>query len=384
MIKIVTVIGARPQIIKAAAITRVFSQQYAGQIQEVMVHTGQHYDQNMSQVFFDELEIPQEHYNLQVGSGSHAKQTAAIMVALEEVLLKEKPDYLLLYGDTNSTLAGAVVAAKMFIPIIHIEAGVRAENKTNPEELNRIVCDHYASLLFYYTDSALVYLKKEGFPLDNTAPFHINNPGVFLCGDIMYDNSLYFREKANRVSTTISGLGLTGKDFALATAHRDINTDKPDRLLGLVQGFDAISKAFDLDFIIPLHPRTTKLLQSAENAEASAVLAANPKLHCIPPASYLDMVALESAASLILTDSGGVQREAYFFEKPCIILNEETPWPELLEHGSTLLGSTEPSQLLDCAKQLMALKDSLQYPPIFGDGKAAEFIAATIMASQTK
>jgi len=383
MIKIVSVIGARPQIIKAAALSRVFRNHYANKVTEVMVHTGQHYDENMSQVFFNELEIPQENYNLKVGSGSHAKQTAAIMVALEEVLLIEKPDYLLLYGDTNSTLAGAVVAAKMFIPVIHVEAGVRAGNKTNPEELNRIVCDHYASLLFYYTDSALDYLEKEGFQTQNQPPYHINNHGVFCCGDIMYDNSLYYREKAKKESKTLSDLNLEGKPFVLATAHRDVNTDVPARLLGLVQGFDTISKEFRLPIVLPMHPRTTKLLQNPANATAKEILEANPLLITLPPASYLDMVALESKAVLIMTDSGGVQREAYFFQKPCVILNDETPWPELLAYGSTLLGGTDSERLLEAFRTLYAKKDELHYPPIFGDGKAAEFIAKTIVESHS-
>ena len=223
--KIVTIIGARPQIIKAAGLSRAIHDHYADRIQEVIVHTGQHYDENMSQVFINELDIPQPDYNLQVGSASHGIQTARMIEGIERILLDEKPDYIVLYGDTNSTLAGAVAASKIHVPIVHIEAGLRSFNKSMPEEINRIVCDHCSTLLFTPTLAGFENLAREGFKMDNDGPYNIDNPKVFHCGDIMYDNSLYFSTLADQKVDVLERLDLEGKPFALTTLHRNNNTD---------------------------------------------------------------------------------------------------------------------------------------------------------------
>jgi len=375
-IKIVTVIGARPQIIKASTISRVIKEHYAGQIEEVVVHTGQHYDDSMSAVFYRELGIEPENYNLGTGSGSHAAQTAKMMIALEEILLKEKPDYLLLYGDTNSTLAGAVVAAKMHIKVIHIEAGVRCENKTNPEELNRIVCDHYSTLLFYYTPSGADYLVKEGFNLANKAPFSINHQGCFQCGDIMYDNSLHFAKQGKAQCAILSDLELKNQQFVLATVHRDVNTDIPERLHSIMEGLCQVSA--HIPVLLPLHPRTSKILDTPTHADTKLLLEAHPNMKILPPAGYLDMLALESDATMIFTDSGGVQREAFFFQKPCAVLSEETAWHELLSTGSTLLTAHHADKIYNAWLELGASNKSFEWPPIFGNGTAAEFIVKTL------
>lgn len=250
--KIVTVIGARPQIIKAAALSRAIKSHYANEIQEVIVHTGQHYDENMSQVFFDELDIPRPDHNLHVGSASHGVQTARMTEGIEAILIKERPDFLVLYGDTNSTLAGAVAAAKIHVPIVHIEAGLRSFNKAMPEEINRIVCDHCSTLLFTPTQAGVENLMREGFQMDNDGPFNINNPKVWHCGDIMYDNSLHFAKIAEAKNNIISELGLKGKDFVLATIHRDSNTDHPERLSAIFNALIRLSK--ECLIVLPLHP----------------------------------------------------------------------------------------------------------------------------------
>ena len=240
--KLVTIIGARPQIIKAAALSRAIRNHYADQIHEVIVHTGQHYDDNMSQVFFDELQIPRPDYNLHVGSASHGVQTARMTEGIETILIKEQPDFIVLYGDTNSTLAGAIAAAKIHIPIVHIEAGLRSFNKSMPEEINRIVCDHCSTLLFTPTKAGLENLKREGFPMDNKGPFTIDSPKVYHCGDIMYDNSLHFANIAEEKTDIIQRLELVGKPFILATIHRDSNTDHPERLGAIFDALIELSK----------------------------------------------------------------------------------------------------------------------------------------------
>ena len=252
MIKIVTIIGARPQIIKAAALSRAIKNNFSNEIEEIIVHTGQHYDQNMSQVFFDELGIPAPNYNLGVGSGKHGEQTAKMIEGIEEILLKENPDYLVVYGDTNSTLAGAIAASKIHIPIVHIEAGLRSFNKAMPEEINRICCDHCSTMLFSPTTTGYKNLINEGFNQENKKPFTIDNPGIYHCGDVMYDNSLYFSSIAN------SQHPIANSQYILCTIHRNNNTDEPERLSAIVRALLRLSK--EEEIIIPLHPRTKKLL----------------------------------------------------------------------------------------------------------------------------
>ncbi len=369
--KLVTTIGARPQIIKAAALSRAIRNHYADRIQEVIVHTGQHYDDNMSQVFFDELQIPRPDYNLHVGSASHGVQTARMTEGIEAILIKERPDFIVLYGDTNSTLAGAVAAAKIHVPIVHIEAGLRSFNKSMPEEINRIVCDHCSTLLFTPTMAGLENLKREGFPMDNDGHFTIDNPKVYHCGDIMYDNSLHFADIAEEKTDIIQRLGLTGKPFILSTIHRDSNTDQPERLCAIFKALIQLSK--ECQVVLPLHPRTAKLLKTNLDEGIQKQIFNSQSINLIPPVSFLEIIALERHAQLIMTDSGGVQREAYFFQKPCIIFRHETEWVEIVETGNAILADADECRIL---KAWQHFKDNppTVFPEIFGDGHAAEFI----------
>ena len=267
MIKIVTVIGARPQIIKAAALSRAIKNNFSNKITEVIIHTGQHYDENMSQVFIDELGIPQPNYNLNVGSGSHGKQTAEMIVGIEKILQKEKPNYLVLYGDTNSTLSGAIAASKLHIPIVHIEAGLRSFNKTMPEEINRIMCDHSSTLLFSPTATGFKNLLNEGFQPNNKPPYTSDHQGIFHCGDVMYDNSLFFKTISEARSTIIIDNNLKKGNFILSTIHRDNNTDNPERLVSIFSSLLDIATNDNITIVIPLHPRTSKLLETNLNPE---------------------------------------------------------------------------------------------------------------------
>ena len=369
--KLVTIIGARPQIIKAAALSRAIRNHYADQIQEVIVHTGQHYDNNMSQVFFDELQIPRPDYNLHVGSASHGVQTARMTEGIEALLIKEQPDFIVLYGDTNSTLAGAVAAAKIHVPIVHIEAGLRSFNKAMPEEINRIVCDHCSTLLFTPTKAGLDNLKHEGFPLDNDGPYTIDNPKVYHCGDIMYDNSLHFANIAEEKTNIIQRLELAGKPFILATIHRDSNTDQPERLSAIFSALICLSE--ECQVVLPLHPRTSKLLNTNLREELRDQIFNNPNIRLIPPVSFLEIIALERHAQLVMTDSGGVQKEAYFFKKPGIILRPETEWVEIVETGNAILADADESRIMQ-AWQHFKDNPPTAFPEIFGDGHAAEFM----------
>jgi len=378
MLKILTIIGARPQIIKAAALSRAIKTKFADQLKEIIVHTGQHYDENMSQVFFDELQIPAPDYNLNVGSGSHGKQTAAMIVGIEEILEKEKPNCIVLYGDTNSTLAGGVAASKIHIPVVHIEAGLRSYNKSMPEEVNRIMCDHLSTLLFSPTEAGYKNLIKEGFKENNKAPFSSDNPKIYHCGDVMYDNSLYFSAVAEQKTDLLKKLNLNSGEFILATIHRNNNTDEPERLAALFSAMLKISEKEKTTIVLPLHPRTAKLLQQNLPADLYAQVTIDPFIKIIPPASFLEMIALEKNCKLVMTDSGGVQKEAFFFQKPCIILRSETEWIELVECGSAVVTDADEDMIIS-AYEHFAKKNDLKFPQLFGDGKAAEFICGEMV-----
>ena len=380
--KLVTIIGARPQIIKAAALSRAIKTHYANRIQEVIVHTGQHYDDNMSQVFFDELGIPRPDYNLHVGSASHGVQTARMTEGIEEILLKEKPDFIVLYGDTNSTLAGAVAAAKIHLPIVHIEAGLRSFNKSMPEEINRIVCDHCSTLLFSPTLAGMENLKREGFPMENEAPYTIDNPKVYHSGDIMYDNSLHFADIAEAKTDIIQRLGLADKPFILATIHRDSNTDHPERLNAIFDALIQLSKTTQV--VLPLHPRTAKLLKTNLDSKKQTLIFNSPSISLIPPVSFLEMIALERHAQLVMTDSGGVQKEAYFFKKPGIILRPETEWVEIVQTGNAILADADKERIMAAWAHFQS-NPPTAFPEIFGDGHAAEFmLEQMLLTNMTK
>lgn len=376
--KIVTIIGARPQIIKAAALSRAIKNKFSNSITEIIVHTGQHYDENMSQVFFDELGIPEPNYNLNVGSGSHGKQTATMIGGIEDVLLQEKPSAIILYGDTNSTLAGAIAASKIHIPVVHIEAGLRSFNKAMPEEINRIMCDHVSTLLFSPTKTGFQNLQNEGFKIKNQKPFTANNPKIYHSGDVMFDNSLYFSEVADEQTTVIAKNSLQKNNFILATIHRNNNTDEPVRLNALFTALFKISEANQLDVLLPLHPRTAKLLEFNLEAELHLKIKASKHFKIIPPVSFLEMIALEKNCKIVMTDSGGVQKEAFYFEKPCVILRTETEWVELVECGAAIIADADEQKIMEAYKTLTS-KTNMQFPNLYGDGKAAEFICEELL-----
>jgi UDP-GlcNAc3NAcA epimerase len=377
-IKLITIIGARPQIIKAAAISRSIEAYFNSDINEVIVHTGQHYDQNMSEVFFDELNIPRPDYNLKVGSGRHGAQTAKMTEGIEKLILSEKPDYILLYGDTNSTLAGAVAASKIYVPVVHVEAGLRSFNRKMPEEINRIVCDHLSTLLFSPTETGYQNLQNEGFNARNQPKFTPDNPGIFHCGDVMYDNTIFFSQIAEKKSTINNDLGIGHEDYILATIHRNNNTDDSERLSEIFNSFFAIIDEKKLDIILPVHPRTKKTLQKKDNVDLWNHINKYKKIHLIDPVSFLDMILLEKHASLIMTDSGGVQKEAYFFNKPCIILRPETEWVEMLKTEKAILADANSTKIVSAFKKLYG-SNITPFPKIFGDGHAAEFIVRAMV-----
>jgi UDP-GlcNAc3NAcA epimerase len=377
-LRLLTIIGARPQIIKAAALSRAVRGPYKGQLEETLLHTGQHYDANMSQVFFDELGIPAADINLHTGSGQHGATTARMIEGIEQVLLRREHDVVVLYGDTNSTLAGALAASKLQVPVAHIEAGLRSFNKRMPEELNRIVCDHCSTWLFCPTDTAVNNLHREGFSTDVSHPPTMDHPHVVQCGDVMFDNTLHFATRAAERSTLLAHLGLEGKEYVLATVHRDANTDVGERLNAIFRALLELHRAHGLDVVLPLHPRTRKMMDSLLSPEVRQALLQTPGLHLIPPAGFLDMIALESNARLVLTDSGGVQKEAYFVGRPCVILRPETEWVELVERGQAVLADAEPERIRDAADRF--LRDgAAPCPPLFGDGRAAEHICTQLL-----
>lgn len=374
MIRLLTVVGARPQIIKAAAVSRAVRGRFAGRIDERILHTGQHYDPSMSQVFFEELGIPEPDYNLGVGSGSHGTQTARMIEGIERVLLEGDFDGILLYGDTNSTLAGAVAASKVHIPVFHVEAGLRSHDMTMPEEINRIVCDRVSSILFPPTQAAFDNLVREGFMSSDDVFSGGKRRKICLSGDIMLDNSLYYQELAGQRSDILSRLGLESCPFALATVHRQANTDDPARLKGIIGALTELSKKIKV--VLPLHPRTKNRLSSLGPGIA-ARLQSSPGMILTGPVSFFDILLLEKHAQIVLTDSGGVQKESFFFGTPSVIFREETEWVEIVENGCGILAGAEKERILRASSLLQGKRDG--FPRLFGDGHAAEKILECIL-----
>jgi len=351
--KIVTIVGARPQFVKAASVSREIRKKHT----EILVHTGQHYDRNMSDIFFEELNIPKPDYNLEVGSSSHGKQTGEMLAKIEEILLKESPDYVLVYGDTNSTLAGALAGAKLHIPVVHIEAGLRSFNRKMPEEINRVMTDHISSLLFVPTDTAVENLKNEGI-----------SEGIYNFGDVMYDATLYNIETAEKKSVILDKLKLNSKDYLLATIHRAENTDNQENLKNILEAFMQSGKTI----VFPVHPRTVKKISEfgLNNLLNSAI-----NIKIIDPVGYLDMLILEKHAEKILTDSGGVQKEAYFMKVPCITLRTETEWTETVESGWNTIVNTDTDKILKAVDSTYIPEN---HPDFYGNGKAGEKIAQVL------
>ena len=373
--KIITIIGARPQIIKAAALSRAIKNSFSSQLQEVLVHTGQHYDKNMSDVFFGELGIPKPDYLLQLGGGGHGEQTGKMLIEIEKILIAERPDALLVYGDTNSTIAGSLAAVKLHIPVIHVEAGLRSFNKKMPEEINRIATDHFSTLLFSPTAAGAKNLAKEGFNLEAPENPSLNGPKVVHCGDVMYDNSLHFSEVADAKSSILRTLGLKENGFILSTCHRPSNTDIPVNLRSIMEGLVALAEKAGVPVVLPIHPRTKGRV--AEQLAHQPIRNFDQLVKIIEPVSFLDMIMLEKSSLLVCTDSGGVQKEAYFFGKPCIILREETEWVEIVEVGAAVTVGPSKEKIMAAYDQLTGSRNT--FPAIFGDGKAAEFICEEIL-----
>lgn len=377
MIKLITVIGARPQIIKAAAISRSIKNHFSEVIQEKILHTGQHYDQNMSQVFFDELNIPKPDFNLGVGSGSHGGQTAKMIAGIEDILTSEHYDGIILYGDTNSTLAGAIAASKIHVPVFHIEAGLRSFNMVMPEEINRIVCDQLSSILFSPTETGIENLRREGFFQNSPSFKNGKQRQIYNSGDVMYDNSLHFAQMSQSAEQILKDNGLEKNNYILATIHRDNNTDDKARLNSIFKALIDISESKKIAIALPLHPRTTKLLPINLSSETYQDLQNSKYIKLMPPASFLEMIALEKYSKIVMTDSGGVQKEAFFFGKPCVILRPETEWIEIVEHKAGILADADYYRIMEAYSELS--NSEVQFPEIFGNGHASEFILDKIV-----
>ena len=378
MIRLLNIIGARPQIIKAAAISRAIRTQFAGEVEEHILHTGQHYDANMSEVFFRELGIPEPDYNLHVGSGSHGIQTAKMIEGVEAVLTGQHYDGIIVYGDTNSTLAAAVAASKIHVPVFHVEAGLRSFNMSMPEEINRIVCDQLSSVLFTPTQTGLKNLQAEGFPVGDGAQCKAygirkfadgREQRVVLSGDVMYDNSMYFSAMADMQSDIIERLGLSYRKFVLATIHRPANTDNPENLKTIFRALNDIA-AKGMDVVLPLHPRTRQRL-------AVSGLGVSGKIRVIEPASFFEIIRLEKNAAIVMTDSGGVQKEAFFYGTPCVILRPETEWVEIVEAGAGIIADADYDRIMAAYEQLV--NKPVTFPALFGDGHASEKIIKEIL-----
>lgn len=351
MVKIISIVGARPQFIKGAPVSRELRKKF----KEILVHTGQHYDHNMSPIFFEELGIPQPDYNLGVGSGGHGEQTGKMLIELEKVLVKEKPDLVLVYGDTNSTAAGALAAAKLHIPVAHVEAGLRSYNRQMPEEINRVVVDHLSNLLFCPTDTAKKNLEKEGV-----------TKGVFNTGDVMYDALLANREIANSKSKILKTMNLKPKTYLFATVHRAENTDNKRNLENILKAFSDSGETI----VVPLHPRTKKAVSDWRLA-----IGDYSNIKFIDPVGYLDSIQLQANAKKILTDSGGVQKEAYMLGVPCITLREETEWVETVEDGWNVLVRADKKKIGQVIKKFLPKGRQHNY---FGFGKSAQKISGII------
>jgi len=372
MLKILTLVGARPQFIKAAAISRAIKNSFSDKIEEVIVHSGQHYDANMSSVFFEELGLPVPNHIFKLQAQGHSGQTAEILNQLEKVLLNEKPNALLVYGDTNTTLAGALAASKNHIPLIHVEAGLRSFNKAMPEEINRILTDHCSSLLFCPTKTAVHNLKVEG--IDHSAEkCSANTPKVYSCGDIMYDNSLYFSKYVKADVLNKNSL----ENYLLFTLHRPSNTDEPHRLKSICRMLMCLADKHQKTIAFPVHPRTKKALLTHLNVKELDAFMHHRFVRVMEPVSFTDMIALEKNCEMVITDSGGVQKEAYFFEKPCLILRSETEWVEIVEQGVAAIVDVSEDKL-NRSYDLLRSK-SLTFPKLFGDGRSAEFICKKIV-----
>ncbi len=372
--KIVTIVGARPQFIKAAVVSRAINEKNneAGNgsivIEEIIVHTGQHYDQNMSDVFFEEMHIPTPDYFLNINGLSHGAMTGQMLEQIESVLQKEIPDVVLVYGDTNSTLAGALAASKLHIPVAHVEAGLRSYNRNMPEEINRVLTDHVSTFLFCPTKQAIENLKEEG--IINKDGNHIKSfpnrfqPDTYLVGDVMLDAAKYYKQSAKKPKFKLP------EKYILATIHRAENTDISDRLKSIFQAFIKISK--EIPIILPLHPRTMKFVKK-HNIQFS-----DSDIYIIEPVSYLEMVYMLERCKLVMTDSGGLQKEAFFFSKPCITLRDETEWVELVDHGYNIVTGSDTENIYKTCFAMLDEKITFD-SKLYGNGDTGKKIVNVVV-----
>lgn len=361
MITFMTIVGARPQFIKASVVSRCLRSRPG--MKEILVHTGQHYDQEMSEIFFRELDIPEPDVNLGVKSDRQGAQTARMLDGLERVMIECKPTWVIVYGDTNSTLAGSLAASKLQIPVAHVEAGLRSFNRAMPEEVNRVVADHLSDLLFVPTTAAMDNLRREGVPFDR----------ICLVGDVMYDAALFYAKQADAQSAILSRLGLRPGGYLLSTIHRAENTDDPKRLASIFGGLVAL--AHDLPIVVALHPRTRKALAALPiNKEVMETL------RVIEPAGYLDMTMMEKHARLIVTDSGGIQKEAFFQGVPCVTLRDETEWVELVQSGwNVVVPPVNEQGVYSAVVAVLKKERPKERENFYGDGRSAEAIVKMLM-----
>ncbi len=356
--KVLTILGARPQFVKAATVSRELKKE---NVHEVIIHTGQHFDANMSQVFFDEMDIPAPDYNLEINNLGHGAMTGRMMEKLEEIMVKERPDYVLVYGDTNSTLAGALTASKLHVPVAHIEAGLRSFDMKMPEEINRILTDRISKVLFCPTTTAIKNLEKEGY--------HNFDCRIIHSGDVMYDAVLFYKDKAQTQSAILKTLKLEGKEYILVTIHRAENTNDINRLKSIVSALNELAR--EVTIVFPLHPRTKAYLKS-NNIVLNVTI--------IDPVGYFDMLQLLSHSKMVMTDSGGLQKEAYFFGKYCITLRDQTEWVELVQENANTIAGAEQEQML-AAYHFNKNKVLSLNPSLYGDGHAAALIARELYSS---
>ncbi len=361
--KIVTIVGARPQFIKAAAVSREISNY--PEINEVIIHTGQHFDKKMSDIFFEEMQIPEPDYHFGINSMNHGAMTGRMLEKIEEVLIKEYPDYVMIYGDTNTTLAGALAAKKLKMKTVHVEAGLRSFNMRMPEEINRILTDRISNILFCPTDKAVENLHKEGF-----ANFDCR---IIKTGDVMQDAALYYSEVSGNKSKILQTLNLQERDFIVCTLHRAENTDDLGRLISIMDALNEI--ASESKVILPLHPRTKKIIDS------SGIKCKTENLMLIEPVGYFDMIELLKKAKLVLTDSGGLQKEAFFFKKPCVTLRDETEWVELVEHGFNMLAGADKEKIIQSYGEMLKRKINFNIN-LYGEGKASKNIIENIVCQK--
>jgi len=351
-LKLITIVGARPQFIKAAAVSRILRAQT--DVLEKIIHTGQHFDANMSDVFFEEMEIPRPDYFLEVHSLPHGAMTGRMLEGIEEVLIREQPDAVLVFGDTNSTLAGALAASKLHIKVVHVEAGLRSYNMAMPEEINRILTDRLSNVLYCPTEAAISNLEKEGFRNFDCE--------LILCGDVMEDAALYYAPIANKRSSILEEVALERNSFILCTIHRQENTDIPDRMAAIITALNAVHK--DVQVVMPVHPRTRKFIESQ---------AMDLNITLLPPVGYFDMLTLLQHAQMVITDSGGLQKEAYFFDKFCLTLRDETEWVELVDGGFNRLVGADPIKIKE-GISFFSGKEFHKGSSLYGGGHAAERI----------